>query len=127
MPGLASLRSLHGFSRTPGTRIDNPLIFPHSGSAFIQSIPLDSRHPRTVAPPRKRPSIQFDSDGIFYEMDAVIYTALMTNQRKHATWLRSFSSALLAAAIVAVVFSAGAQEQDQKPPDQKPDAADIAE
>jgi len=38
-------------------------------------------------------------------------------------WLRSFSGALLAAAIMAVAFSGGAQEQEQKPLD----AADVAE
>jgi mono/diheme cytochrome c family protein len=74
-------------------------------------------------PPRKQGAFIFDSDGAFYENYTVIYTAFMTNRRKHSIWLRSCSGALLAAAIIAVAFSGGAQEQEQKPLD----AADIAE
>ena len=61
----------------------------------------------------------------------MIYTARMTDQRKHSMRLRFFSGAFLAAAILtpvmammlAVAFSAGAQEAEQK----QPDASDIAE
>jgi mono/diheme cytochrome c family protein len=55
----------------------------------------------------------------------------MTDKRKHSMRLRFFSGAFMAAAILtpvmavmlAVAFSAGAQEAEQKPPD----ASDIAE
>jgi mono/diheme cytochrome c family protein len=47
----------------------------------------------------------------------------MTNRWKHSMWLRSFSGVLVAAAIMALAFSAGAQRQEQKPLD----ASDVAE
>src|SRR3989442_474876 len=47
----------------------------------------------------------------------------MTNRRKHSVRLRSFSGARVAAAMMAVALSAGAQAQEQKPLD----AADVAE
>jgi mono/diheme cytochrome c family protein len=56
-------------------------------------------------------------------MYAALYTAFMTNRRKYSIWLRAFSGAPLAVAIMAMTFSAGAQGQEQKPPD----PADVAE
>ncbi len=47
----------------------------------------------------------------------------MTNRWKHSMWLRSFSGVPVAAAIMALAFSAGAQRQEQK----SIDAADVAE
>ena len=52
-----------------------------------------------------------------------MYTAFMTNSRKHSTRLRFFSATRVAAAILGVAFGAVAQEQEQKPLD----AADIAD
>jgi mono/diheme cytochrome c family protein len=76
---------------------------------------------------------------VFWESYAVIYTAPMntewtdssTKRRKHFARLRSASMAFVAAAILAgimaIVFSARAQEQDQKQDQSAPDASDIAE
>jgi hypothetical protein len=47
----------------------------------------------------------------------------MTNRWKHSMWLRPFSGVPVAAAIMALAFSTGAQRQEQKPLD----AADVAE
>jgi mono/diheme cytochrome c family protein len=47
----------------------------------------------------------------------------MTNKCKHSMWLRSCSGLPVAAAIMALTFSAVAQRQEQKPLD----AADVAE
>jgi mono/diheme cytochrome c family protein len=59
---------------------------------------------------------------IFHEIHVAMYTAFMTNTRKHSTWLRFFSGATAAGAIMAVVASA-AQGQEQHPLD----ASDVAE
>jgi mono/diheme cytochrome c family protein len=61
---------------------------------------------------------------IFHEVYAALYTAFMTNTRKHSMGLRFRSGAAVAVAIMAAAFVVpGAQGQEQKPPD----ASDIAE
>jgi mono/diheme cytochrome c family protein len=63
-------------------------------------------------------------DGFFHEIHAALYTAFMTNRRKHSIRLRTHSGAPVAAAIMLVAFGAGAQGQEQPKP---LDPADIAD
>lgn len=91
-----------------------------------------------LAPPTFA-TFAFDFSIAFWESYAVIYTAAMiesltkssTKRRKHFAGLRSVSTAFVAAAILAgvmaIVFCAGAQEQEQKQDQNAPDASDIAE
>jgi mono/diheme cytochrome c family protein len=58
---------------------------------------------------------------IFHEVHAAMYTAFMTNTRKQSMWLRFFSGAAVAVAIMAVVASA--QEQERQPLN----ASDVAD
>ena len=56
-------------------------------------------------------------------INAALYTAFMTNRRRLSMRLRSVLGAPVAAAIIAVALSAGAQGQEQK----QLDAADLAD
>jgi mono/diheme cytochrome c family protein len=62
--------------------------------------------------------------GTFHEVHAALYTAFMTNTRKHSIWLRFFSRDTVAVSIAAAALvAAGAQGQEQ----QTPNASDIAD
>jgi mono/diheme cytochrome c family protein len=53
---------------------------------------------------------------LFYKIHAALYTAFMTNTRKHSIWLRLFSRAPVAIGIMALAFVAPrAQGQEQQP------------